>query len=109
MKGWIGLAGGLRATVEYKPCTVFLSLDTTPRLLGELPTSDLMLFRARPISPAERHPPNRKPRVAGVRMEMNETVYLFALSVPALLEALVADQNPPLKDTRAQEPEKRPS
>jgi hypothetical protein len=42
-------------------------------------------------------------------MEMNETVYLFALSVPALLEALVADQNPPLKDTRAQEPEKRPS
>ena len=42
-------------------------------------------------------------------MEMNETVYLFALSVPALLEALVADQNAPLKDTRGQEPEERPS
>jgi hypothetical protein len=42
-------------------------------------------------------------------MEMNETVYLFALSVPALLEALVADQTAPLKDTRAPETEERPS
>jgi hypothetical protein len=36
-------------------------------------------------------------------MSMNETVYLFALSVPALLEALVAQQPGLTKDTRPQE------
>jgi hypothetical protein len=37
-------------------------------------------------------------------MSMNETVYLFALSVPDLLEALVADQDRATADTRPPEP-----
>jgi hypothetical protein len=37
-------------------------------------------------------------------MSMNETVYLFALSVPDLLEALVADQDRVASATRPQEP-----
>jgi hypothetical protein len=37
-------------------------------------------------------------------MSMNETVYLFALSVPDLLEALVAVQDRFARDTRPQEP-----
>jgi hypothetical protein len=37
-------------------------------------------------------------------MSMNETVYLFALSVPDLLEALVADQDRVAAATRPQEP-----
>ena len=37
-------------------------------------------------------------------MSMNETVYLFALSVPDLLEALVADQDRIAADTHPQEP-----
>ena len=41
-------------------------------------------------------------------MSMNETVYLFALSVPDLLEALVAAQNPS-PDTRPSESEEQPS
>jgi hypothetical protein len=36
-------------------------------------------------------------------MSMNETVYLFALSVPDLLEALVADRDRFTTDTRPQE------
>jgi hypothetical protein len=39
----------------------------------------------------------------GVRMSMNETVYLFALSVPALLEALVAQQPGPTHEIRLQD------
>jgi|SoiMethySBSTD1v2_1073268.scaffolds.fasta_scaffold2337153_2 hypothetical protein len=35
---------------------------------------------------------------------MNETVYLFALSVPDLLEVLVADQARSTTDTRPLEP-----
>jgi len=38
-------------------------------------------------------------------MSMNETVYLFALSVPDLLEALVANQDRSIIDTRPDEPE----
>ena len=37
-------------------------------------------------------------------MSMNETVYLFALSVPDLLEALVADQDRIAAAARPQEP-----
>lgn len=40
---------------------------------------------------------------------MNETVYLFALSVPDLLEALVADHDRPAVETRPQDPEERQS
>jgi hypothetical protein len=36
-------------------------------------------------------------------MSMNETVYLFALSVPDLLEALVANQDRSTTDTRPHE------
>jgi hypothetical protein len=39
---------------------------------------------------------------------MNETVYLFALSVPDLLEALVAEQEAS-PDTRPSESEEQPS
>jgi hypothetical protein len=42
-------------------------------------------------------------------MSMNETVYLFALSVPDLLEALVIDQAARSTDARHPEPEERPS
>lgn len=59
-----------------------------------------MLFRARPITSPERHSPKKKASDAGVHMPMNETVYLFALSVPALLEALVAQQPGPTKEIR---------
>jgi hypothetical protein len=38
-------------------------------------------------------------------MSMNETVYLFALSVPDLLEALVANQDRSITDARPDEPE----
>ncbi|HKE85845.1 MAG TPA: hypothetical protein VKB50_18925 [Vicinamibacterales bacterium] len=38
---------------------------------------------------------------------MNETVYLFALSVPELLEALVTDQLAQSRETRQPEPEER--
>ena len=37
-------------------------------------------------------------------MSMNETVYLFALSVPDLLEALVANQDRSTTDTRPHDP-----
>jgi hypothetical protein len=40
---------------------------------------------------------------------MNETVYLFALSVPDLLAALVADQANAARHTRPAEPQKRSS
>jgi len=75
--------------------------------LGQAPLSiDLPCKTDNPCGEA---PPHRKPRVAGVRMQMNETVYLFALSVPALLEALVADQNASSQDTRTQASQERPS
>ncbi|HEY1302425.1 MAG TPA: hypothetical protein VGF24_02680 [Vicinamibacterales bacterium] len=38
---------------------------------------------------------------------MNETVYLFALSVPELLEALVNGQAAPSRETQQPEPEER--
>lgn len=53
--------------------------------------------------------PQRKPQHVGVRMSMNETVYLFALSVPALLEALVARQAGPSRDARPQDDTERSS
>jgi len=42
-------------------------------------------------------------------MSMNETVYLFALSVPDLLEALVNDQAARSREARQPEPEEQPS
>jgi hypothetical protein len=68
----------------------------------------LLRFRARPITPAERHPP-RKPHDAGVRMSMNETVYLFALSAPDMLEPLIGDRFEIVAETRPSESEERPS
>jgi hypothetical protein len=38
-------------------------------------------------------------------MSMNETVYLFALSVPDILEALVTNQAAPSRETRQPESE----
>jgi len=40
-------------------------------------------------------------------MSMNETVYLFALSVPELLEALVNDQTARSRETQQPESEER--
>ena len=97
------------STAEYKPCTLFLSLAPRLTTFAWGRPRSLLIFRARPITPAERHSPKSKPRNAGVRMSMNETVYLFALSVPDLLEALVADQDASSQDTRTQASQERPS
>lgn len=66
----------------------------------------LLRFRARPITPCgEALPLKQASNNPGVQMSMNETVYLFALSVPDLLEALVANQDRSIIDTRPDEPE----
>ena len=53
--------------------------------------------------------PPKKASHAGVRMSMNETVYLFALSVPDMLEPLISDRSETAAETRPSESEERPS
>ena len=70
----------------------------------------LLRFRARPITPCGGALPQEASSGCGrVRMSMNETVYLFALSVPDLLEALVNDQAARSREARQPEPEEQPS
>ena len=66
-----------------------------------------MRFRARPITPCGEALAQESLGPRARATSMNETVYLFALSVPELLEVLVTGQAAPSRETPQPEPEER--